>query len=204
MEPLKNKTLLFFLSIIIILSSNHPIYASLDDGVNNSYFENDALESNDKFNIPLSLEDRVSLTDYFHFVTNSSSKYDSDEKIVVITQDSPNQLGMLWSKDKFSLSKPAHFESYIFIGSENDQLADGLTLTLWSEDEYTDIDRLGLSGSSLGIYHMPYPSTNQNYARNYIAFELDYYMNTDIWNGYLDNNNSGITSGGHADRKSVV
>lgn len=110
---------------------------------------------------------------------------------VVITNNSTNQLGALWTEGKIDLSNPFTYKSYIYWGrSQNAPMGshlgqtggDGMTITMHNDPR--GYQAMGGPGGGLGAYKRPTIPTDVAIS-NGLSYEIDPYVN--VGSGELDN-----------------
>ncbi|MDT2819090.1 hypothetical protein P7H42_04810 [Vagococcus lutrae] len=115
-----------------------------------------------------------------------------DDKILQITANKQYQYGAIWSKKKINLTKDFRMRSYIYLGDQFMNAADGVTFTLHNDPNGQKA--IGSHGSGLGAY-----SSGKDISRKYIAnalsFEFDTHYNGDKNDGMDKNVNPNLDMG---------
>lgn len=118
-------------------------------------------------------------------ISGSTARVIQNGKAIQLTEESKNQMGVVWSKQPIDLSCNFAVDSYIFLGNEITRTpADGITFTFQNDpvmSAYYERDRkvYGSKGSGLGVYTS---AVGQNkYVRNALSLELDTYYNGEYY-----------------------
>lgn len=143
----------------------------------------------------------TSVSDVFRTVgnTNVDSQYTNT---AIVTTDTQNQFGALWSKTQLDLTKPFSAEMYLYLGHASGKkgtLADGMTFTM--HNDTTSLTQMtGGRGEGLGVYRGRKSTggtstvVDGSYLPNSLVIEFDTYRNTlDGWSyvGDPDTGNTG-------------
>lgn len=92
-------------------------------------------------------------------------------KVLQITSDI-YQSGAIWSKQKINLDKDFRMRSWIYLGNQGKDAADGITFTLHNDS--LGARAIGSSGSGLGAYST---RNSRKHISRALSFEFDTYYN---------------------------
>ncbi|MGL5042409.1 MAG: lectin-like domain-containing protein, partial [Culicoidibacterales bacterium] len=128
----------------------------------------------------------INIIDYFTIAEGANSHIDKKAaNVLVVTDNERTQKGGVWSKKKLDLTKPAVYESKIYIGGTtakemggNDGQIGGDGMTLTFHNDPRGYNAIGGAGAAIGAYRRPDVATDVRIA-NALSFELDTYVNYD-------------------------
>lgn len=108
----------------------------------------------------------------------SSPIYDSQNNVLQITNKT-GQVGGIWSKKKLNFSKDFVYDSYIYLGNQTSNAADGITFTFQNDPRMATTPSKVIAGGgfALGVYGNS-NNTRNGYVKNALSIEFDTYMNT--------------------------
>lgn len=108
----------------------------------------------------------------------SSPIYDSQNNVLQITNKT-GQVGGIWSKKKLNFSKDFVYDSYIYLGNQTSNAADGVTFTFQNDPRMATTPSKVIAGGgfALGVYGNS-NNTRNGYVKNALSIEFDTYMNT--------------------------
>lgn len=97
-------------------------------------------------------------------------------KLLQLNPPRKNQRGAIWSRDRVSLLSDFTFKSYLYLGDQYANAADGMTFTLTNDPRMSLLPTqvIGSSGVGIGAYSSGY---GQAYIRNALSIEFDTYKN---------------------------
>ncbi|MEG0732685.1 MAG: WxL domain-containing protein [Vagococcus sp.] len=97
-------------------------------------------------------------------------------KLLQLNPAKKTQRGAIWSKEQISLLSDFTFKSYLYLGDQYANAADGMTFTLTNDPRMTvyPTNVIGSTGVGIGAYSSGY---NQPYIRNALSIEFDTYKN---------------------------
>ncbi|WP_424348707.1 lectin-like domain-containing protein [Latilactobacillus sp. 5-91] len=123
-------------------------------------------------------DDTVPMSGVLTQKVGSSPIYDSQNNVLQITNKT-GQVGGIWSKKKLNFSKDFVYDSYIYLGNQTSNAADGITFTFQNDPRMATTPSKVIAGGgfALGVYGNS-SNTRNGYVKNALSIEFDTYMNT--------------------------
>ncbi|MSE24072.1 hypothetical protein GKC32_06260, partial [Lactobacillus curvatus] len=111
-------------------------------------------------------------------IAGNGPTYDSENNVLQITNRT-RQVGGIWSKKKLDFSKNFVYSSYVYLGKEGSNAADGVTFTFQNDPrmETAPSSVIAGGGFALGAYGN-YRNKRNGYIKNALSIEFDTYRNT--------------------------
>lgn len=128
---------------------------------------------------PCSYPDRgPSIGEVFREPLGDVVKPEQGSNMLTITRNMRSQRGAIWSREKLDFNKNFKLDSYIYLGNNLNNPADGITLTIQNDPrmESTPNNVIGGAGMYLSVYGNN-TTGNGSYIRNAISLEFDTYVN---------------------------
>lgn len=123
-------------------------------------------------------DDTVPMSGVLTQQVGTSPIYDKENDVLQITNRT-GQVGGIWSKKKLNFSKDFVYDSYIYLGNQTSNAADGITFTFQNDSRMSSTPKKVIAGGgfALGVYGNSSNSRN-GYVKNALSIEFDTYMNT--------------------------
>lgn len=104
--------------------------------------------------------------------TNSAYVNENYPQSVTLTENQYQKFGVMWSKNEIDLRYNFTYQSYVYLGGNNDaKKADGLALVFQNDPKGTEA--YGVAGYGIGVY-----SDGQVGVKNGFVIEMDPFLNT--------------------------